>query len=151
MLDYFYSGDKVYNVPGWADETVDSTVRWNRVNRHFNFIDLATGNLWNGHRLECGFNQSAFRIRPTCCITCITCLMLSSERKHSSCIPWFSRIYFSWSFNRTLIKKCPSSKQFSTIMDEDTNECFFFSLWIAKILCIHSAVIMTFKLIYKTS
>ena len=37
------------------------------VNRHLNVIDLADGNLWNRHRLECGFNQSAFRIRPTCC------------------------------------------------------------------------------------
>jgi hypothetical protein len=53
---------------GWADETVDCAVRWNRVNRHFNVIDLAGGNLWNRHQLECGFNQSAFRIRPTCCI-----------------------------------------------------------------------------------
>uniref|UniRef100_A0A8C7PXT3 Beta-galactosidase n=1 Tax=Oncorhynchus mykiss TaxID=8022 RepID=A0A8C7PXT3_ONCMY len=42
-----------------------SQVRWNRVNRHFNIIDLAGGNLSNRHRLECGFNQSAFRIRPT--------------------------------------------------------------------------------------
>ena len=41
----------------WADETVDCTVRWNRVNRHFNITELASGN--------CGFNQSAFRIRPT--------------------------------------------------------------------------------------
>ena len=27
-----------YKLPGWADETVDCTVRWNRVNRHFNVI-----------------------------------------------------------------------------------------------------------------
>jgi hypothetical protein len=33
-----------------------------RVNRHFKVIDLASGNLWNRHRLECGFNQSAFSI-----------------------------------------------------------------------------------------
>ena len=27
-----------------ADETVDCAVRWNRVNRHFNVIDVAGGN-----------------------------------------------------------------------------------------------------------
>ena len=53
-------------MPGWADETVDCTVRWNRVNRHFKIVDLAGGKLWN--QLECGFNQSAFRFRPTRCI-----------------------------------------------------------------------------------
>ena len=26
---YFYSGDQVYKLPGWADETVDCAVRWN--------------------------------------------------------------------------------------------------------------------------
>ena len=51
-------------MPGWTDETVDCAVRWNRVNRHFNVIDLAGGNLWIRHRLECGFNPSAFWIRP---------------------------------------------------------------------------------------
>jgi hypothetical protein len=66
ILDAFHSG--VYKLPGWADETVDCAVRWNRVNRHFNVIDLAGGNLWNRHLLEWGFNQSAFRIRPTHCI-----------------------------------------------------------------------------------
>ena len=32
-----------------------AAVRWNRVNRHFNIIDLDTG--WNN-----GFNHSSFRI-----------------------------------------------------------------------------------------
>jgi hypothetical protein len=68
LLDAFYSGDQVYKLLGWADETVDCAVSWNRVNRHFNGIDLAGGNLWNRNRLECGFNQSAFRIRSTHCI-----------------------------------------------------------------------------------
>ena len=53
-LDAFYSGDQVYKVPGWADKTMDCAVRWNRVNRHFNVIDLAGDNLWNRH----GFHQS---------------------------------------------------------------------------------------------
>ena len=65
---FFYCGDTVYNFPAWADETVDCAVRWNRVNWHFNIIDLAGGNLWNRHWLEWGFNQSAFRIRPTSCM-----------------------------------------------------------------------------------
>jgi hypothetical protein len=52
----------------WTFLTLDCAVRWKRVNRHFNTIDLAGGNLWNRHWLECGFNQSAFRIRPTRCI-----------------------------------------------------------------------------------
>ena len=55
----------------WADETVDCAVRWNRVKRNFNIIDLAGGHLWNRHRLECGLNQSAFTIRPNSCIVCI--------------------------------------------------------------------------------
>ena len=59
---------QVINSPGWADETVDCTVRWNRLNRHFNIIYLAGWNLWNRHRLECAFNQLAYRIRPTRCI-----------------------------------------------------------------------------------
>jgi hypothetical protein len=63
-------GDQVYKLPGWADETVDCAVRLNRVNRHFNIIDLAGGNLLNRHWVECGFNQSAFRIRPTRGIKC---------------------------------------------------------------------------------
>ena len=42
--------------------------QWNRMNRYFNVIDLAGGNMWNRHCLECGFSQSAFRIRPTHCI-----------------------------------------------------------------------------------
>ena len=67
-LDAFYIGDQLYNLPGWADETVDCAVRWNRVNRHFNVIDFTGVNLWNRHRLECSFNQSAFRIRPSRCI-----------------------------------------------------------------------------------
>ena len=61
----FYSGGQVYKMPGWADETVYCSFRWNRVNRHFKVIDLAGDNLWNRYRLECAFNQSAFRIRPT--------------------------------------------------------------------------------------
>ena len=48
-VDAFYSGDQVYKLPGWDDETVECAVRWNRVNRHFNVIDLACGNLWNRH------------------------------------------------------------------------------------------------------
>ena len=65
-----------------ADETVDCAVRWNRVNRHFNIIDLAGGNLWNRLRLVCGFNQSAFRIRPTRCITAnnVSLLCMSTLR-----------------------------------------------------------------------
>ena len=63
------NGDQVYKLPGWADETVDCAVRWNRVNKHFNVIALVSGNLWNRQRLECGFNQSASIIRPTYCIT----------------------------------------------------------------------------------
>ena len=43
---FFYSGDQI---PAWADETVDSAVRWNVVNRYNNVIDLAGGNLWNRH------------------------------------------------------------------------------------------------------
>jgi hypothetical protein len=49
---------------GLIAQIVDCAVRWNSVNRHFNLIDLAGGR----HRLECIFNQSAFRIRPTHCI-----------------------------------------------------------------------------------
>lgn len=67
-MSAFYSGYHVYKLPGWADETVDCTVRWKRVNRHFNVIGLAGGNLWNRHLLESAFNQSAFRIRTTRCI-----------------------------------------------------------------------------------
>ena len=69
-LDAFYSRDQVYELPGWADETVDCAVRWNRVKRHFNVIALAGGKLWNRHRLECSSNQSASRIRPTHCVIC---------------------------------------------------------------------------------
>ena len=43
FLDAFYSGDQVYKLPGWADEIVDCAVRWNRVNRHLNVLDLAGG------------------------------------------------------------------------------------------------------------
>ena len=50
----------------WWDSGLRSQ---NRVKRHFNVIDLAGGILWTRHRLECGFKQSAFRIRPTRCIT----------------------------------------------------------------------------------
>ena len=64
----FYSGDQVYNLSEWADETVGCAVRWNRVNRHFNVIALAGGNLWNKPWLECGFNQSTSRIRRTRCV-----------------------------------------------------------------------------------
>ena len=39
-------------------------------NRHFNVEDLAGGNLWCRHRLECCFNQSAFRIWSARCINC---------------------------------------------------------------------------------
>ena len=79
-LDAFYSRDQVYKLPGWADETVDCEVKWNRVKRHFNIIDLAGGNLWNRHRLERAFNQSAFRIRPTRCINLSgTCEWLSDR------------------------------------------------------------------------
>ena len=60
----FCSGNLVYKLSGWADETVDCTVRWNRVNRHFNIIDLAGGKLWNRQQLAWGFNLSAFTIRP---------------------------------------------------------------------------------------
>ena len=70
---------QVYKLPGWADETVDRTVRWNRVNRYYDVIDLAGDNLWNRHQLECAFNQSAFSIRPTRGITSDNqlCLLLS--------------------------------------------------------------------------
>ena len=56
--------------------------RWNRVNRHFNVIDLAGGNLWNRHRLECDFNHSAFRIRPNRCIKPPMTLMSTRKGSH---------------------------------------------------------------------
>ena len=39
-------------MPGWADETVDCAVKWNRVNGPFNIIDLAVATcgidtVWN--------------------------------------------------------------------------------------------------------
>ena len=52
MSRCFYSGDQLYNSPAWAEETMDWAVRWNRLNRHLNVIELAGSNLWNGHRLE---------------------------------------------------------------------------------------------------
>ena len=64
-------------MPGWVDETVDCAVRWNRVNRHFNVLDLAGGNLWNRHRLEC-FNQSVLAYLSTECL----CYIIFSEIDH---------------------------------------------------------------------
>ena len=100
-LDAFYNVDLVYKLPGWADETVDSTVRWNRVIKHFHVIDLAGGNLWNRHCLECGFNQSASRIRPTCCINWIKCtflltIILFVMFQHSLHLEPISVIFMSW-------------------------------------------------------
>jgi hypothetical protein len=37
----FYSGDPVHKLSGWADETMDCAVWWNKVNGHFNVLDLA--------------------------------------------------------------------------------------------------------------
>jgi hypothetical protein len=76
-------------LPGWADEAVDFAVRWNRVNRHFNIIYLASGNLWNRHWLEGCFNQSSFRIRPSHCgkmnNECMLALAALSVHGHRQC------------------------------------------------------------------
>ena len=71
MLDALYSIVEIKFINCLAElmRQLDGAVRWDRVNRHFKVIDLAGGNMWNRHQLECDFNQSAFRIRPTCCIS----------------------------------------------------------------------------------
>ena len=86
-LDAFYRGDQVYKLPGQADETVDCS-QMEQSNRYINVIDLAGGNLWNRHWLECALNQSAFKIKPTCCTILCT---VSAEGQISGLI--FTTVY----------------------------------------------------------
>ena len=56
--------EKVSKLPGWADETLDCVIRWNRVNRHINIIDLSGGNLWNRHGRNAVLTNQHSRLDP---------------------------------------------------------------------------------------
>lgn len=85
----------------------------NRVNRHFNFIALAGGNLWNRHRLECGFNQSASRTRPTHCTITYNAGQNPTHENELKCQAVFSKSSYT--------KKVSAFSQFNSIIP--TSKC----------------------------